>query len=141
MKEPIWLTEDLVKALHDRQVAEHGGTAGLRDQPLLESALARAQQLFAYGDGVDIPAMAAAYAYGISRNYAFLDANKRTATVCCEVFMELNNFLLLADDADFYTAIMSLATGEISEDQFTTWLRSNSRPEGVNEGLLGYGSD
>ena len=139
MKEPIWLTEELVMALHDRQIAEHSGSSGVRDKALLESALARPRQLFAYGGpDTDIPDLAASCAYGIARNHAFVDGNKRTATVCCELFIELNGMLLLAEDADFYPVVIAMATGEISESQFAEWLRANSRPQGVNERQSGY---
>src|ERR687888_342866 len=95
----VWLEKALVLAVHDRQVAEHGGSPGVRDEGLLESALARPQQLHAYGDlAPDLAELAAALAYGLARNHPFVDGNKRTAAVCCETFVELNGAAIEADD-------------------------------------------
>jgi death-on-curing protein len=139
MTEPIWISLELASAIHDRQLAEHGGPEGIRDQGMLESALSRAQQQFAYTEPTpDLPSLAAAYAYGIARNHPFVDGNKRTAAVLCEVFLELNGYRLVAEDADLYPIFMSLAAGEIEEDELADWLRSASRPERVSEARTGY---
>lgn len=138
MDEPLWLSRGLVQRIHDRQLLEHGGTPGLRDEGLLESALARPQQKWAYGENVDLPALAAAYACGISRNHPFLDGNKRTAAVACELFLELNGYRLLAEDAELYPIFLGLAAGEIDEDELTAWLREHARPDRVSEPAATY---
>ncbi len=124
MTTPRWLPKDLILAIHNRQLAEHGGAAGVRDEGLLESALARPQNLFAYGDG-DAAALAAAYAFGIARNHPFLDGNKRTAYVACELFLMANGVALVASDEESLAAMLSLAAGEIDEGEFAAWLREN----------------
>lgn len=125
----VWLEKALVLAIHDRQVAEHGGSAGVRDDGLLESALARAQQLHAYGDPApDLADLAAALAYGLARNHAFVDGNKRTAAVCCETFVELNGAALEADDLDLFQQYLALAEGKLAERDFAAWLRERLRP-------------
>lgn len=123
-----WLSRDLVVSVHDRQLAEHGGSSGIRDENLLESALARPRQLHnCGGEGVDLAALAASMTYGLARNHPFVDANKRTATLSCELFLELNDCELLASDVDIYPVILSLAEGHLSEDDFATWLRDHAR--------------
>jgi len=125
----LWLEKDLVLAIHDRQVAEHGGSAGVRDDGLLESALARPQQLHAYGDPVpDVADLAAALAYGLARNHPFIDGNKRTAAVCCETFIELNGAALAADDLELFQLYLALAEGKLSERDFAAWLRERIKP-------------
>jgi death on curing protein len=139
MTDWIWISSELAEAIHDRQLAEHGGPSGVRDRGLLESALARPQQLAAYGGiEVDASALAAAYAYGMARNHPFIDGNKRTAAVLCEVFLELNDFLLVAEDADLYPVFLGLAEGSVGEDELTAWLRRHSRPAQVSEASAGY---
>lgn len=124
----VWLKKDLVLALHDRQVAEHGGSSGVRDQNLLESALARPQQLYAYGDPPpDLADLAATLAFGLARNHPFIDGNKRTAAVACEAFIELNDGRLEASDAELFTQYMALAEGELSVEDFASWLRDRIR--------------
>ncbi len=120
----VWLEKALVLSIHDRQVAEHGGSAGVRDEGLLESALARAQQLHAYGDPApDLADLAAALAYGLARNHPFVDGNKRTAAVCCETFIEMNGAKLEAGDLDLYPRYLALAEGKLAERDFAVWLR------------------
>ncbi len=139
MREPIWLSETLVLAIHERQLAEHGGSSGVRDSGMLESALARPQHKLAYGgDEVDVPALAAAYAYGIARNHPVVDGNKRTSAVACETFLDLNGYTLTARDADLYPVFLALAGGEMDEDSFTNWLRDYARPNEVNEAAARY---
>jgi death-on-curing protein len=123
-----WLRKDVILAIHDAQIAEHGGIAGVRDMGLLESALARPENLAAYGDP-DVCGLAAAYAFGIARNHPFGDGNKRTAFVAAELFLDLNGLVLTADDADCVMTILRLAAGEISEDELAGWIRSNVRPK------------
>ena len=120
----VWMDKALVLAIHDRQLAEHGGSAGLRDEGLLESALARPQQAYAYGDPVpDLAGLAASLAYGLARNHPFADGNKRTAAVCCETFFELNGATLEADDAELFELYLALAEGKLTERAFAAWLR------------------
>ena len=134
MDEPIWIQPELVEAIHDRQLAEHGGTPGLRDTGLLESALARPQHLFAYGGAeVDMPALAASIAHGLARNHAFMDGNKRTSAVVCELFLELNGYRLVVSDEALYPVFLGLAAGEWSEAELADWLRAHVCPESVNE--------
>jgi death-on-curing protein len=128
MDDPIWITKELAIAIHQRQLAEHGGADGLRDEGLLESALVRPRQRFAYEDPAPtIPIMAAAYAFGIARNHAFIDGNKRTAAVVCETFLELNGYSLAATDEQLYLVFLSLAEGSLSESEFAAWLLAHSR--------------
>lgn len=139
MDEPIWLHEDLLSAVHDRQLQEHGGTRGIRDTGLLASALARPRQLFAYGGtDVDMPALAASIAYGIARNHPFLDGNKRTAYVACRTFLIINGWDMTGPLADRYPVFLGLAAGEWSEAELADWLRAHARPESVNEDRSGY---
>lgn len=139
MMEPIWLTIDLIERVHDRQLAEHGGPAGVRDRGMLESALNRPRQKFSYGGSeLELVDLAAAYAYGISRNHPFVDGNKRTAAVACELFLELNGYLLIAEDADLYLLFAALAAGDLDEQQLAEWLRRHSRPEQVSEEAAEY---
>lgn len=122
----IWPDKALVMAVHDRQVAEHGGSAGLRDDSLLESALARPKQLMAYGDPLpDLAELAASLAYGIARNHPFVDGNKRTAAVCCELFIVLNGGRITASNVDLYTHYLAMAEGRLELADFTQWLRKN----------------
>jgi len=124
----VWIEKTLVMLLHDRQLSEHGGMPGLRDEKLLESALARPQQLFAYGDPPpDLADLAASLTHGLAKNHAFVDGNKRSAIVACETFIELNGAGLDASDADIYPQILGLAEGNISETEFATWLRAHLR--------------
>jgi death-on-curing protein len=125
----VWLEKALVLAIHDRQIAEHGGSSGVRNDALLESALARAQQLHAYGDPApDLADLAATMAFGLARNHPFIDGNKRTAAVCCETFVELNGATIDADDADLYPRYLALAEGKLSEPDFAAWLRDRLLP-------------
>ena len=126
MKEPRWLPKDLILAVHNRQLAEHGGGAGVRDEGLLESALARPQNLFAYGES-DVAALASAYAFGIAKNHPFVDGNKRTAFVACELFLAANGHDLVASDEECLAMMLSLAANEIGEAEFAAWLRENVR--------------
>jgi death-on-curing protein len=126
MTEPEWLTKTLNLAVHDEQLAEHGGGIGVRDGGLLESALARPQNRLAYDAGADLPALAAAYAFGLARNHPFVDGNKRTAFVAAELFLDLNGMTLASSDEDCVLTMLRLAAGEIEEDAFADWLRANA---------------
>ncbi len=120
-----WLDESMVLALHDEHLAEHGGPTGIRDLGSLQSALSRAKNLVAYADP-DIPALAAAYGFGIVRNHPFVDGNKRTAFVVTELFLALNGYELIAENAACVGTMLSLADGSLSEDAFVAWLRVNA---------------
>lgn len=117
-----FLSADIARAVHDRQLAEHGGLAGVKDLGLLESAIARPLNKLAYGED-DPCALAAAYAYGIARNHPFADGNKRTAWVMARLFLRLNAIEIAFDKADAIRIMLSLAAGEVDEDSFATWLR------------------
>lgn len=120
----VWLTRQLVLAIHDEQLKEHGGTPGLRDEGLLESALARPLNHAGYGE-TDIAVLAAVYALAIAKNHPFLDGNKRTAYVALEVFLELNGLDFIASDAEAVIRTLQMAAGDVSDKEFTAWVRSN----------------
>jgi death-on-curing protein len=126
MSEPVWLRLEAILAAHDNQLAEHGGGVGVRDQGLLESALARPLNLYAYGEP-PFSRLAASYAFGIARNYPFVDGNKRTALVAAETFLGLNGFDLTASDIEAVQVFLALAAGEITEEQLAAWIDHNSR--------------
>jgi death on curing protein len=132
-----WINKRLALAIHDRQLAEHGGGTGVRDEALLDSALARPQQLFAYGDPPpDLAALAASLAFGLARNHPFVDGNKRTAHVCYRAFLALNDAELVASEEEKYIAMLGLAEGNLGEPEFADWLRQRlalSTADRVNE--------
>ena len=129
MDDPIWISSELAMAIHKRQLAEHGGADGVRDMGLLESAIGRPRQLFAYTDPTpDIPSLAASYAFGIARNHAFIDGNKRTAYVVCRTFLLLNGFDLTASKEERYQTFLDLAAGALTEQQLAAWLAAHTRP-------------
>ena len=120
----VWIDRMLALALHERQLSEHGGGEGVRDESLLESALARPQQLFACGNPPpDLAALAASLAYGLARNHPFVYGNKRTAAVACELFLALNGATLQADNVELYPVYLSLAEGSLAENELADWLR------------------
>src|SRR5690606_41373454 len=123
----VWISRELTLAIHDRQLAEHGGGSGVRDSGLLDSALARPQQLFAYGHPPpDLADLAASLAHGLARNHPFVDGNKRTAAVLCEVFIELNDGHLEADDVELYPQYTGLAQGSRSRSELAARPREPS---------------
>ena len=127
MQEPYWILKEAALAMHSRQLAEHGGLDGIRDQSLLESALARAQNTFFYSDEpADMTVLAAAYAYGIATNHPFVDGNKRTALVVSRTFLLLNGYNLVASQEEKYRAIIKLASGEWGEDALAAWFAENT---------------
>jgi len=125
--EPDWITPETALAIHQEQIAEHGGGEGVRDRGLLESALARPRNAWAYGIA-DPCALAASLGYGIARNHPFVDGNKRTAFVCVETFLLLNGVMLMASDAESVVAMLDLAASEMAEDDFAAWLRDHTAP-------------
>ena len=120
----VWLDPAVLRAVHEEQLAEHGGASGTRDAGLFESALARPENLAAYG-APDAAALAAAYGWGLARNHPFVDGNKRTAFVATELFLMLNGFELAADDVACVLTMLSVASGDMSEDAFATWIRAH----------------
>lgn len=124
MNAPLWVERRIVLAAHDEALAAHGGGSGVRDMGLLESALARPQNQFAYGEA-DVAVLAAAYAFGIIRNHPFVDGNKRTAFMTAVFFLELNGYRFTASQVDATLRTLSLAASEIGEAEFAAWLREN----------------
>jgi len=120
----IWVDLGVALAAHDEQLAEHGGARGVRDQGMLESAMARPQNLVAYGDP-DAADLAAAYAFGIARNHPFVDGNKRTAAVVSETFLLLNGYALACDDVELVVTFLSLAAGDLSAEDLAEWFRAH----------------
>lgn len=127
MSEPIWIEEDLVLAIHDRQLVEHGGAEGLRDESLLRSALARPLNNLAYASS-DILELATRYTAGIVRNHPFVDGNKRTGFVAGVLFLELNGYRFTASEEAAAQAVLELAAGTIDEDGYCEFLRANVKP-------------
>ena len=123
----VWLDKRLILAVHDEQLAEHGGLSGVRNVGLLESALARPEHLAAYGEP-DFAELAASYGYGIARNHPFIDGNKRTAFVAALLFLAFNRYSLLASDTDKVIVMLRVAAGEITEAEFAAWIRAHSKP-------------
>jgi death-on-curing protein len=119
-----WVDKQALLLLHDESLAEHGGAAGLRDAGLLDSALARAQNIAAYGQP-DVADLAAAYGSGISQNHPFIDGNKRAAFLSVGLFLALNGYRLVATQAEATITILSLAAGELDEAAFASWLRAH----------------
>ena len=124
MTEPEWLTVEIVIDVHSEQLALFGGPEGIRDQGLLESAFARPQNKFAYGE-TDLAALGAAYVFGIARNHPFVDGNKRAAFGAFIVFLGLNEIDFLVPPESATAMILSVAAGEVNEDGLTRWIRDN----------------
>ena len=123
----VWIDKPLALAIHDRQLAEHGGSGGVRDETLLDSALARPQQVHAYGDPApDIAALAASLAFGVARNHPFVDGNKRTAFVVSATFLLLNGRDLDATEVEVVETFLKLASGDLAELDLAAWFRANS---------------
>ena len=127
MKEPIWLKREAVEFLHGLLLAEHGGQEGLRDENLLESALARARNLFSYGHPKDICSLAAAYGLGLAKNHPFVDGNKRVAYVAMLSFLQDNQVFVTAPEPDAVELMFGVAAGETSERQVAAWLRKHAK--------------
>jgi death-on-curing protein len=123
----VWVDDSVVDAIHEAQLAEHGGLVGVRDPGLLSSALARPRNLAAYGTP-DVAECAAAYGYGLSRNHPFIDGNKRTAFVAMELFLELNGYSLRAEDGDCVLTMLAVAAGDIEEEALARWVREHMAP-------------
>ena len=119
---PRWIADGLVFAVHERQIAEHGGAIGVRDMGVIESALARRRNIAAYGEP-DWADLAAAYAYGIAKNHGFADGNKRTAWILARTFLDINDCMLGFDAADAIRTVEDLAADRLSESAFAQWIR------------------
>jgi death-on-curing protein len=129
MKEPLWMDAADAVIAHDLELASHGGSAGIRDSGLLESALARPRNIWAYAESTpSLAVLAAAYAFGISSNHPFVDGNKRTALVVSFAFLDVNGSEVTASQEDAFLTILGLAAGEITEEQLADWFRRNTAP-------------
>jgi death-on-curing protein len=125
--EPKWLSRVVVDAIHNDQLREHGGLTGIRDENVLESALARPRQKWHYAvDGVDVTALAATYAFGLVKNHPYRDGNKRIGFIAMVTFLEVNGYEFSATDADVVAEILALAEGGISEEALAVWIRRHS---------------
>ena len=124
MSEPFWLTRQIIVAIHDEQLTIHGGASGLRDGGMLESALDRPRNKWAY-ESADLPELAAAYGYGIARNHAFIDGNKRTALLAIYTFLGVNGIDFIVPEAEAAAMIVALAAGEVSEENLARWIHDN----------------
>jgi death-on-curing protein len=124
MSEPVWLTRQIIVAIHDEQLAIHGGASGLRDEGMLESALDRPKNKCSYEDA-GLPELAAAYAFAIARNHPFVDGNKRTSLLTLYTFLGVNGIDFDVPEAEAAAMILSLAAGEVNEEGLTRWIRDN----------------
>lgn len=126
MKEPIWVTEKIVLAIHEDQLAQHGGSSGIRDKNLLGASLARPKHLFTYGDPTVFD-LAAAYGYGLANNHPFIDGNKRTAFMVMYTFLGLNNYWLEIDEVEVVVKMEGLTMNTETQESITLWLKDNTR--------------
>ena len=125
-REPKWLSRTVVDAIHHDQLREHGGLAGVRDENVLDSALARPQQKWHYSEGTGLPMLAAAYAFGIVRNHPYRDGNKRVGFLAMVTFLGVNGHDFSATDAEVVAEILALADGRVSEEALADWIRRHS---------------
>ena len=130
MSEPCWIDRRALLLLHAEAITEHGGLSGLRDAGLLDSALARPRNLHVYDPDADIARLAAAYGFGLARNHAFLDGNKRIAFIATDLFLHINGNEFAAEQIDQIRTMLSLAAGELSEEEFAVWIRGHTRKHG-----------
>lgn len=126
MKEPVWLLREVVFAAHEQSLAQFGGATGVRDEAMLDSALGRPLNLFAYGEP-SVFEMAAAYGFGIVKNHPFVDGNKRTGFIVAITFLELNGYRFRGSEADAALRTLALAAGEMGEAAYAAWLKANSK--------------
>ena len=130
MTEPLWLELPVILAIHDRLLSEHGGLAGIRDRGLLESAIGKPGNLFTYGKP-SVFELTASYSFGIAKNHAFIDGNKRTAFVTAAAFVDSNGYELIASEAEATLAMLALAAGDKSEAEMASWFEIHSQPTPV----------
>ncbi len=128
MKEPIWLTRQIIEFIHFEQIVEHGGNHGIRSEYTLESASARPQNTFSYSEDPDLSLLAAAYGYGLIQGHPFIDGNKRTSFIAMFTSLELNDYTIETTEAGVVEMILDLAQGAISEVEVAAWLRSRMFP-------------
>ncbi|GAB5534045.1 MAG: type II toxin-antitoxin system death-on-curing family toxin [Rubricoccaceae bacterium] len=131
MTEPLWISRSVIEAMHQDQLHRHGGRFGIRDENMLESALARPQQKWAYEDNVEFADLAAAYGFGIAKNHPFVDGNKRTAFMSLYSFLRINGVRLMASEPEAVEIMLGAASGELGEAALATWCRQ--RGEAVSE--------
>lgn len=122
MDEPVWLTRTMIEAVHADQIREHGGRAGLRDEGVLESALARPRQCWTYEPESELPRLAAEYGFGLAKNHAFVDGNKRTAFAAMNVFLLLNGAEVEASEAEVVDVMLHVAAGDLDQDGLAAWV-------------------
>jgi death-on-curing protein len=127
MKEPRWISRRALLYLHSASLATFGGSAGIRDEGLLDSALARPLNRFLYAPESDLFELAASYGFGIAKNHPFIDGNKRAALHSVGLFLSINKYEMVADQLDAIQTMLSLAAGELSEEDFAAWIRKNSK--------------
>ncbi len=128
MNDPVWLDRRALELLHSESIAEHGGADGLRDAGLFESALTRPQNLFAYENVTDVARLASSYAFGLTKNHAFVDGNKRIGFIAAGLFLHMNGHRLVADQAESTLVMLSVASGSFSETELADWIRRNMKP-------------
>jgi death on curing protein len=128
MNEPIWIDKPEVLIAHSMQLAEHGGSDGIRDESLLNSALAKPRNVIAYTESAALPRLAASYAFGIARNHAFIDGNKRTTLVVSEGFLLLNRLKVVSSPEEKYLTFLHLAEGTLSEEALAVWFTAHAVP-------------
>jgi death-on-curing protein len=128
VEEPVWLSRPIIEALHADLVREHGGRLGLRDEGLLESALARPRHVWAYESDADLARLAAEYGFGLARNHPFVDGNKRLAFVAVNVFLMLNGFEIEAPEPEVVDVILRIADGRLSRARLAAWIRNRTVP-------------
>jgi death on curing protein len=126
-RQPRWLGRVVVDAIHEDQLREHGGLPGVRDENALESALARPQQKWAYGNERNLPALAAAHAFGLIKNHPYRDGNKRIGFLALATFLGVNGFELTATDEEVVIEIVALASGQVPEAALAQWARAHAR--------------
>jgi len=126
MDEPIWILKRTALSMHSQQLTLHGGSDGIRDETLLDSALAKPLNVFAYEEGVDLFRLAASYAFGIARNHAFVDGNKRTALAVSAAFLALNGWDIEAPKDELYLTFLHLADGSLGEEELAAWFTAHA---------------
>ncbi|HUL35358.1 MAG TPA: type II toxin-antitoxin system death-on-curing family toxin [Candidatus Eisenbacteria bacterium] len=127
MKQPRWINRRALHYLHEASLAAHGGASGIRDEGLLESALACPRNRFLHDETADLAALAASYCFGLATNHPFVDGNERTAFQSLGILLGLNGFEMIANQVEAIVTILSLASGELTEVQLADWVRNNSR--------------
>lgn len=128
LPEPVWLDRRILEAIHEQLILEYGGSAGIRDAGLVESALGRPRNKWLYEEDVDLPLLAASYAYGLAKNHGFVDGNKRIAATALGVFLGLNGYELEVPEPELVSAILAISKGEWTEAELAAWVRDHVIP-------------